>query len=82
MEWTKKEYNEWIKNGQPINLLVKKLDISYSKINSLNKIKNLVNLTELVCSSNQLISLNGIENLVNLTKLYCYSNQLTSLKGI
>jgi len=82
MNWTKKEYNEWIKNGQPINLLVTKLDISNSYINSLNGIENLVNLTTLNCLANQLTSLNGIENLVNLTKLYCYSNQLTSLNGI
>ena len=82
MNWTIKEYTKWVKNGQPINLLVQELDILNSNINSLNGIENLVNLTELNCSYNKLTSLNEIENLVNLTTLNCYSNQLTSLKGI
>ena len=82
MEWRITEYNQWIKDGQPINLLVTNLDISNSNINSLNGIENLVNLTILKCSENQLTSLNGIENLVNLTTLYCGINQLTSLNGI
>ena len=82
MNWTIKEYNKWIKDGQPINLLVTKLDISKSNINSLNQIENLVNLTTLCCDNNKLTSLNGIENLVNLTVLYCGSNQLTSLNQI
>ena len=82
MEWTISEYNQWIKYGQPINLLVTKLNILNSNINSLNGIENLVNLTKLYCYSNQLTSLNGIENLVNLTELSCNSNQLTSLNGI
>jgi Leucine-rich repeat (LRR) protein len=83
MNWTKKEYNEWIKNGQPINLLVQELNISGNNMNSLNGIENLVNLTILDCShNNQLTSLNGIENLINLTRLNCYFNKLTSLHGI
>ena len=82
MNWTIKEYKRWIKNRQPINLLVTTLDISNSNINLLNGIENLVNLTTLNCYSNQLTSLNRIENLVNLTSLYCYNNQLTSLNGI
>ena len=82
MNWTRKEYNLWLKDGQPINLLVTKLDISNSNINSLNGIENLVNLTTLHCHSNHLTSLNGIENLVNLTTLYCYFNYLSSLNEI
>ena len=35
MKWTIKEYKQWIKVGQPINLLVTKLDISKSNIKSL-----------------------------------------------
>ncbi len=69
MEWKIKEYKQWIKDGQPINLLVTKLTISKSNIKSLNGIENLVNLTRLDCNCNQLTSLNGIENLVNLTTL-------------
>ena len=82
MNWAIKEYNLWIKDGQPINLLVTKINISNSNINSLNGIENLVNLTTLHCYGNQLTSLNGIENLVNLTELNCGNNQLTSLNGI
>ena len=82
MKWTITDYNQWIKDGQPINLLVTKLDISKSNIKSLNGIENLVNLTTLYCRFNQLTSLNGIENLVNLTELNCCDNQLTSLNGI
>jgi Leucine-rich repeat (LRR) protein len=82
MEWTITEYNLWIDCGRPINLLVTKLNISYSKISSLKGIGNLVNLTELYCYKNQLTSLKGIENLVNLTILYCNYNQLTSLNEI
>ena len=82
MNWTITEYNEWIKNGQPINSFIQKLTISNSNINSLNGIENLVNLTILYCDDNQLTSLNGIENLVNLTTLSCSFNQLTSLNGI
>ena len=60
MNWAIKEYNLWIKDGQPINLLVTKINISNSNINSLNGIENLVNLTILNCDSNQLTSLNEI----------------------
>ena len=60
MEWTISEYNQWIKDGQPINLLVTKLDISSRNINSLYGIENLVNLTTLNCGGNQLTSLNGM----------------------
>ena len=80
MEWTITDYNQWIKDDRPINLLVTKLTISKSNIKSLKGIDNLVNLTSLICSNNnQLTSLNGIENLVNLTRLWCGSNQLTLL---
>ena len=82
MNWTTKEYNEWVNNGQPINLLVTTLDISSSNINTLNGIENLVNLITLKCNNNQLTSLNGIENLVNLITLDCGYNQLTALNGI
>jgi len=75
MEWTIKEYRQWIEDGQPINLLVTNLDISNSNINSLNGIENLVNLTISKSSENQLTSLNGIENLINLTELQ-YQNNL------
>jgi Leucine-rich repeat (LRR) protein len=44
--------------------------------------KNLVNLGDLNCSSNQLTSLEEIQNLVNLEILSCYDNQLTSLERI
>ena len=74
MNWTITEYNLWIKDGQPINLLVQELNISNSNINSLKKIENLVNLTELYCSSNQLTSLNEIENLVNLRRCEYQNN--------
>ena len=74
-KFTKEEYNQWIKDGQPINLLVTTCNITNSNINSLKGIENLVNLTKLYCDSNQLTSLNGIENLVNLKKVD-YSNNL------
>ena len=32
MNWKTTEYTEWVKNGQPINLLVTMLDISNSDI--------------------------------------------------
>jgi fatty acid-binding protein DegV len=48
MNWTIKEYNEWIKNGQPINSFIQKLTITISNINSLNGIDNLVNLTTFI----------------------------------
>ena len=69
MKWTIKEYKQWIKVGQPINLLVTKLSISKSNIKSLKGIENLVNLT----------SLNGIENLTNLTKLNCICWEIRSI---
>ena len=34
MEWTITEYNQWIKDGQPINLLVTTCNITNSNINS------------------------------------------------
>ena len=44
-KFTKEEYNQWIKDGQPINLLVTTCNITNSNINSLKGIENLVNLT-------------------------------------
>ena len=42
----------------------------------------LVKLTELYCSWNQLTSLEGLDKLVSLTKLDCEDNELTSLEGL
>jgi Leucine-rich repeat (LRR) protein len=80
--WKFKEFDEWIKDGRPINKYVIKLDISYSNIKTLGNLENLINLKKLYCDDNQLSSLEEIENLVNLEKLVCNKNQLTSLKGI
>ncbi len=37
------------------------------------------NITEIICSHENLVNLDGIENLVNLKFLYCDNNQLTEL---
>ena len=82
MKWGISEYNEWIKNGRPINDEVLILNISHSDIKSLEGIGNLTNLREFYCYSNQLTSLEGIETLTKLKWLSCSINKLTSLKGI
>ena len=61
------------------------LQCSDNKIDSLNGIENLINLTDLFIGNNLLTSLNGIEKLTKLENLSISNNLLTtlsSLKGI
>ena len=82
MKWGISKYNEWIKNGRPVNDEVLTLDISWSNIVSLKGIEKLINLQELYCDDNELISLKGIETLTKLQILECENNQLISLEEI
>jgi Leucine-rich repeat (LRR) protein len=80
--WRINDFNNWNNEGRPINENVIELNISFSNIETLGKLENLINLIYLNCGNNQLTSLEGIENLINLEELYCSNNFLTSLEGI
>jgi hypothetical protein len=82
-KWGIHEYNNWIKEGRPINAIVTDLYIvDNSNITSLFGIEKLTNLTRLWYCNNQIPSFDGIEKLTKLTHLYCNDNQIPSLDGI
>ena len=58
------------------------ISISNMHIESLEELKNHVNLEHLYVYENRLQSLKGIENLRNLKNLYCHSNEITSLEPV
>jgi Leucine-rich repeat (LRR) protein len=82
IKWKINDFNKWVREGKPINKNIIELDISYSNIDILENMENLVNLKILYCSDNELTTLEGIKKLINLKYLYCNTNNLTSLEGI
>jgi hypothetical protein len=60
--WTIYNFNKWNKEGRPINENVIELDISYSNIEILGNLENLINVKELYYYDNFLTSSEGIEN--------------------
>lgn len=84
-KWDIKEYNKWIEQGRPINIIVTELQLNQfipGKPLLFDGIENLPNLTSIYCEFNRLTSLRGIRNLPNLKLIMCGYNELTSLKGL
>ena len=59
-------------------LLVRRIDVSNSSINSMEGVQNFTGLRYLNCSNNSIISLD-VNNLLNLVDLNCSNNLLTTL---
>jgi len=59
-------------------LLVRRIDVSNSSINSMEGVQNFTGLRYLNCSNNSIISLD-VNNLLNLIDLNCSNNLLTTL---
>ena len=82
MMWYDDDYKKWADEGCPINAEVVGLEVSNSKIKSLEPIKNLINLKSLFCNSNKIKSLEPLQDLIKLKRLDCLDNDIQSLEPI
>ena len=81
MHWKKKEYDNWILSGRPVNKNVTHLGISFTNIKGPIQLNNLPNLQKLNCSYNQITNIQELQ-LPNLQELYCYHNKITEIQEL
>lgn len=80
VEWRDEEFQQWLRNGAPVDTTVTHLYIRKSscKIENIEVINNLPNLEQLNCSHNKIKTLEHIR-LVHLKRLNCSHNKIKKM---